>query len=384
MDTQAPIVIIGTGLAGYSLAREFRKLDQDTPLLLITRDDGHSYSKPMLSTGFAKGKDAEGLSMADPGKMATQLKASIRTMTEVTAIDPQQHLIFIGQEQLTYQKLVLASGAHVNRLTFPGSDLPEVVSINDLMDYRTFRDKAEGKKRILIMGAGLIGCEYANDLMHADYDVTLVDPSQQPLNGLIPPFAGHALRQGLEADGATFYLENFVVELKRHSDGHLTAYLDDGQELEADLVISAVGLKPDLNLATQAGLQTRRGIVTNRFLETSEKDIFALGDAAEVDGHVLLYVLPLMACARALAKTLAGEPTEVSYGVMPVATKTPACPVVVCPPLTDEGEWRVEQEGLNTKGLFFDSEDKLLGFVLTGDCVGEKQALSKQTQGIHL
>ena len=84
----APVVIVGTGLAGYNLAREFRKLDSETPLLLITADDGRSYSKPMLSTGFGKNKDADGLSMAEPGAMAEQLKAEVRTHTRISGIDP--------------------------------------------------------------------------------------------------------------------------------------------------------------------------------------------------------------------------------------------------------------------------------------------------------
>jgi len=84
----APVVIIGTGLAGYNVAREFRKLDSETPLLLITADDGRSYSKPMLSTGFGKNKEADGLSMAEPGAMAEQLKAEVRTHTRVSGIDP--------------------------------------------------------------------------------------------------------------------------------------------------------------------------------------------------------------------------------------------------------------------------------------------------------
>lgn len=84
----APVVIIGTGLAGYNVAREFRKLDSETPLLLITADDGRSYSKPMLSTGFGKNKEADGLSMAEPGAMAEQLKAEVRTHTRVSASIP--------------------------------------------------------------------------------------------------------------------------------------------------------------------------------------------------------------------------------------------------------------------------------------------------------
>ena len=93
-----PLVIIGTGLAGYNLAREFRKLDADTPLLLITADDGRSYSKPMLSTGFAMNKDADALGMTVAGPMAIQLNAEIRTHTKVTRLDPANHRVWIGNE----------------------------------------------------------------------------------------------------------------------------------------------------------------------------------------------------------------------------------------------------------------------------------------------
>lgn len=105
-----PVVIVGTGLAGYNLAREFRKLDGETPLLLISADDGRSYSKPMLSTGFAKDKDADGLSMAEPGAMAEQLKAQVRTHTRISGIDPGHKRLWIGEEQVPYRDLVLALG----------------------------------------------------------------------------------------------------------------------------------------------------------------------------------------------------------------------------------------------------------------------------------
>jgi len=94
----APVVIIGTGLAGYNLAREFRKYDSETPLLLITADDGRSYSKPMLSTGFAMNRDADSLAMQDAGQMATQLNAEVRTHTRVTRLDPDQRRAWLGNE----------------------------------------------------------------------------------------------------------------------------------------------------------------------------------------------------------------------------------------------------------------------------------------------
>src|SRR5690554_652376 len=109
MTNQAPIVIVGTGLSGYSLVREFRKLDKDTPVVMVTADDGVSYSKPMLSTGFTKDKDAQGLAQADTEAMAEQLGVEVRTYTTVTGIDTGKHELILGDEQLGYSKLVLRS-----------------------------------------------------------------------------------------------------------------------------------------------------------------------------------------------------------------------------------------------------------------------------------
>src|SRR6218665_3349294 len=116
----APVVIIGTGLAGYNVAKEFRKLDAETPLLLITADDGRSYSKPMLSTGFGKNKDADGLSMAEPGAMADQLKPRIRPHPPVTGIDRGHKRLWIGEEAVEYRELVLAGGAETIRVPVEG------------------------------------------------------------------------------------------------------------------------------------------------------------------------------------------------------------------------------------------------------------------------
>lgn len=107
----APLVIVGSGLAGYQLAREWRKLDSQTPLLIISQDDARAYAKPMLSTGLAKDKSAEQLVQAEAGAMAEQLKAQIRSHTQVTAIDPAQRQLWLGNECLTYRDLVLACGA---------------------------------------------------------------------------------------------------------------------------------------------------------------------------------------------------------------------------------------------------------------------------------
>ncbi|UQS13416.1 NAD(P)/FAD-dependent oxidoreductase [Pseudomonas sp. HS6] len=374
----APVVIVGTGLAGYNLAREFRKLDGETPLLLITADDGRSYSKPMLSTGFGKNKDADGLSMAEPGAMAEQLKAEIRTHTRISGIDPGHKRLWIGEEAVNYRDLILAWGAETVRVPIEGDGADLVFPINDLEDYARFRAAAAGKRRVLLLGAGLIGCEFANDLILGGYEVQLVAPCEQVMPTLLHPSAAAAVQAGLESLGARFHLGPVLTRLQKVADG-LEAHLSDGQVVPCDVVVSAIGLRPRIDLAAAAGIQTNRGVMVDRHLQTSHANIYALGDCAEVDGLNLLYVMPLMSCARALAQTLAGNPTAVNYGPMPITVKTPVCPLVVSPPPRGrEGVWTVEGQGADVKALCHDAEGQLLGYALTGAAVMEKLALNKQ------
>ncbi|MGF0240214.1 NAD(P)/FAD-dependent oxidoreductase [Rhodococcus sp. IEGM1300] len=374
----APVVIVGTGLAGYNLAREFRKLDGETPLLLITADDGRSYSKPMLSTGFGKNKDADGLSMAEPGAMAEQLKAEVRTHTRISGIDPGHKRLWIGEESVIYRDLILAWGAETVRVPIEGDAADAVFPINDLEDYARFRVAAAGKRRVLLLGAGLIGCEFANDLMLGGYEVQLVAPCEQVMPTLLHPAAAAAVQTALEGLGARFHLGPVLNRLQRVAHG-LEAHLSDGQVIACDVVVSAIGLRPRIDLAAAAGLLVNRGVVVDRHLKTSHTHIYALGDCAEVDGLNLLYVMPLMSCARALAQTLAGNPTTVSYGAMPITVKTPVCPLVVSPPPRGlEGVWTVEGQGADIKALCRDANGQLLGYALTGAAVMEKLALNKE------
>ena len=374
----APVVIVGTGLAGYNLAREFRKLDSETPLLLITADDGRSYSKPMLSTGFGKNKDADGLSMASPGAMAEQLNAQVRTHTRISGIDPGHKQLWIGDEAVPYRDLILAWGAQTVQVTVEGDAQDAIYPINDLEDYARFRTAAAGKRRVLILGAGLIGCEFANDLIAGGYDVDLVAPCEQVMPTLLHPAAAAAVQTALEGIGARLHLGPILTRLQHSADG-VEAHLSDGSVIRCDVVVSAIGLRPRTDLAAAAGIRVNRGIEVDRLLKTSHANIFALGDCAQVEGLSLLYVMPLMSCARALAKTLAGNPTAVSYGAMPITVKTPVCPLVVSPvPPGYEGVWSVEGSGPDIKAVCRDADGKLLGYALTGEAVREKLALNKE------
>ena len=372
------VVIVGAGLAGYTLAREFRKLDADTPLIIICADRGHCYSKPLLSTGFAKNKHAEELATADAATMAEQLGARILTRTQVSAIDPAQRTLLAGDETIAYRDLILAVGAEPIRAPLEGDAADTILTLNDLEDYARLREQAAGKGHMTILGAGLIGCEIANDMASAGYQVELVAPSEQIMPTLLPADAAAALQAQLQTLSVRMHLGRVVSRLDRDGE-RMSATLSDGQRLETDLVLSAIGLRPRIELAQAAGLQVGRGIVVDRLLRSSDAHIYALGDCAEVEGLNLLYVMPLMTCARALAKTLAGTPTPVSYGAMPVTVKTPVCPVVVAPPpAAPEGNWRVQGEGSDIHAEYRCAKGSLLGYALTGAAVQNRLALTRE------
>ncbi|QIB65571.1 FAD-dependent oxidoreductase [Kineobactrum salinum] len=382
----APVVILGTGLAGYGVAREFRKHDTETPLILITSDDGRSYSKPMLSTGYTKDTSADDLAQLDAGSMGQQLRASVWTMTRVTEIDTAAQVIKVGDAQtaIHYSKLVLALGAQVIQPPIGGDGAELVYSVNNLLDYDDFRTamKKNNVRKVCIIGGGLIGCEFTNDLLNGGFEVEVVDPLGHCLPTLLPEAAGKAVQAALEEKGATFHFGPLVTEVNKAEQGVVVS-LNNGATITADLVVSAVGVRPRIDLAKASGIETNRGIVTNRLLETSAPNVYALGDCAEVDGHVLVYVAPLMAAARALGQTLAGEPTPVVYPPMPVTIKTPACPVVVAPAMGGvEGAWQIEADGHNVRAEFRDAGGMLLGFALTGEATRAKLELQKALPAI--
>ncbi|WP_029134680.1 FAD-dependent oxidoreductase [Sedimenticola selenatireducens] len=372
------IVIIGTGMAGYNLAREIRKSDTEVSLVLVTADGGNAYPKPALSNALIQGKQPQQIISADAAAMAERLNAVIHTHTRVQSIDTANRQLITDQGNIPYDRLVLATGARPIRLPFKGDATDEVLSVNDLEEYSLFREKIEQARRMAIIGPGLIGCEFANDLIVSGRQVEVIGPDPYPISTLLPEAAGKALQDGLAAAGVRWHLGTVVEEIN-HNDAGYQLRLTDGKIVMADVILSAIGLKPVLDLAQSIALETNRGIVTDRTLQTSQPGIYALGDCVEVAGLNLPFVMPLMNAARALAKTLTGTPTPLSYPAMPVGIKTPAHPIVVSPPARGtEGDWEIEQDESGVRALFRSSQGQLLGFTLTGNYVDEKAQWTKQ------
>lgn len=381
-----PIIIVGSGMAGYAVAREFRKLNPEHELVMICADDAINYAKPTLSNAYVAKKAPEQIALGDAAKMSAQLNMRIETQTWVKAINAAEHTLTLEKDGQTseqaYSKLVLAVGANPIRLAISGDGSDDIHVVNNLDHYKAFRANLDARadKRVVILGAGLIGCEFANDLQNTGHQVTVIDLAPQPLGRLLPPYVATAFQQNLEETGIQFVLGTTVDKVSKVENDDYLVTLANGQSIQADAVLSAVGLQSNLSVAQEAGILTSRGVITNAQLETNLTDVYAVGDCAEVNGTLLPYVMPIMQQARALAKTLNGSNTAVHYPAMPVAVKTPAAPLtVLAAPVDVDVTWETEEleDGMIAKAS--DTEGTLRGFVLLG-ATASKQRLTLTKQ----
>ncbi|WP_235953714.1 NAD(P)/FAD-dependent oxidoreductase [Acinetobacter terrae] len=358
-----PIVIIGSGHAGYQLASALRNQSKDVSITLFTADDGAIYSKPSLSNALALGKDGESLVRETALSWEQRLKVRVYAHTHVKHIDRVNKKIHTSIGEYPYGRLVLATGASPITIPIQG-DTSNIYSVNDLADYSLFREKLTGKQQVTILGDGLIGCEFANDLAAHGLKVTVVGLGQSAMRRLIPEELGYALQNALSQIGVEWKLQNSIHSIQSVNDRY-QVQLQDGQLLETDLILSAVGLRPNITLAQAAGLNTARGICTSLDHRTNDISIFALGDCAEVDGQWMPYISPINQAIPTLVDNLLGKTKTTQLQDSPVIVKTPILPLSLLPPV-GEGKWHVEQHNGEWSAGFYDASGKLTGFALLG------------------
>lgn len=371
----AGIVIIGSGFAARTLVKNIRKLDSAIPLTLIAADGMEDYNKPDLSHVISQAQRAEDLIRQSAGEFAEQYNLRLFPYTFVSAIDTQARVVKSADKQWQYDKLVLATGAKAFVPPLPGRE--KMLTLNSLQEYHACETTLRDASRVLIVGAGLIGCELAMDFRRAGKTVTVLDNAASILPSLMPPEVSGRLQHCLTALGVRLLLQSRLMQLDEHEQG-VRAQLDDDRYIDADVVVAATGLSPQVSLAQNAGLEVGRGIVVDGTLQTSNPHIFALGDCAQINGQVLPFLQPIQLSAMTLAKNLTGNSTQLVLPAMLVKVKTPLMPLHLAGEThRTDLRWHIatEADGMVAKGL--DAEDKLRAFVVSEDRMKEAFALLK-------
>lgn len=374
------IVVVGSGLAGFGVLRELRRLSPEARLVLVTGESGHFYSKPALSTALAKGKNAATLVTTPAEKMIANLRLDARIGREAEAIDRNAKALLTTGGPIPYDALILATGAEPVVPPIGGEAAHRAIAVNQLDHYDRFRRELPDGGRVLVIGSGLVGTEFANDLVSSGYNATVVDLMPQPLAQLVPAQVGERVRDALADKGVDWHLGRRVetIDYRQGTPGYV-ARLDDGTVIESDLVLSAVGLRPKVDLAREAGLDVGRGIRVDEFGRTSDPSIFAIGDCAEYPHGLSAYVTPIMAAARAIAPGALGTPTAMRFPPLSVQVKTTLYPINLLPPgAATVGEWRtIEDDETGGKYVFVDQANVVRGYVLTCDKCEERMEMDK-------
>ena len=369
------ILIIGSGFAARQLVKNLRKQSADIPLTLIAADSIDEYNKPDLSHVISQGQSADEMTRQTADDFASQYRLSLFPHTRITAIDAQAHTVSSGDRQWRYDKLVLATGASSAVPPVPGHEL--MLTLNGQQEYRACEARLRDARRVLIIGGGLIGCELAMDFCRAGKAVTVVDSAASVLASLMPPEVSSRLQHKLTAMGVDLLLNTQLRSLEKQGDA-IRACFDRQRSQEADVVIAAAGLRPETTLACRAGAGVNRGVKVNRSLQTSQPDIWALGDCAEIDGQLLPYLQPIQLSAMALAKSLLGNVTPVTLPPMLVKIKTPALPMQLAGDARRHDlQWQItaDAEGMVARGC--DAAGALRAFAVSEARMPEAFALLK-------
>ena len=356
------VLIIGGGIAGFSLAREIRKLNPNQQITLLSRDtqlfDRDEFPR-LLADPTAKA------TVTHYETLAQDLRLTLANCT-VQSLDPVHHSVTTDQGEFEADRIILATGSSPMLPSF-SRDLPGLMTaVTHVNILEKVRARLGAIRDVAIVGGGVAGCEFANALATLGKHVTVIEQHGGPLFELMPIDARRHLIAELEAIGVKFHFNARCASACREG---LRAQLSltDGKRVEADLVIAAIGTVPNTKLAQAAGLNVGKGIIVDKRMETSHTHIYALGDCAEVAGMVLPYRAPIAYQAKALAKTMNGVATAVDYPPLPISLNTPACPTMISPPKRGaQGQWEtlVVENGLNAS--FVDDYGRLSGFVLMG------------------
>ncbi|RTE66500.1 rubredoxin [Amphritea opalescens] len=329
-SSEPGIVVVGAGLSGWAAVEAIRQLDQQVPITLVSACQGDIYHKPELSVAISRGLDKAALIKETGIDAARRLGVQLMSATFVVGITPELHQLRTTRGSLTYTTLVLAQGA---KPALPKQLPPSLCwRVNDLTSWSGMQQAlAKGPQKIAIVGAGMIGCEIAEDFIRAGHQVALLDRNEFPLAGLLPPLASKRLAENLTRLGVDYRGEDEITGITELSNGQKQICFKQGDALEVDQVLAATGLMTDNRIARHAGLDFEQGIqVDPNTLQTSEPDIYALGDCISIQGTPCRFIEPIKHQAKSIAHAiLEQDASDYKHSAPVIRLKTRSLPLVM-------------------------------------------------------
>ncbi|WP_137719818.1 nitrite reductase large subunit NirB [Methylobacillus flagellatus] len=300
------LVVIGNGMAGMRTVEELLKIAPDLYDITVFGDEPHpNYNRIMLSPVLA-GEQTISDIILNSREWYAENNITLHVGKRINKIDRTRRIAYAEDgTEAEYDRLLLATGSKPFMLPIPGGDLQGVIGFRDIKDVDTMIDTAKQFKHAVVIGGGLLGLEAANGLKIQGMDVTVVHKNEWLLERQLDRTAGKMLQKSLEAKGLTFLLQKDTEQLIGN-DGRVTAVrFKDGQQIQADLVVMAVGIRPNYALAESAGIYCNRGIVVNDTMQTYDPRVYAVGECVAHRGISYGLVAPLFEMAKVCATHLA-------------------------------------------------------------------------------
>jgi NADPH-dependent 2,4-dienoyl-CoA reductase/sulfur reductase-like enzyme/nitrite reductase/ring-hydroxylating ferredoxin subunit len=270
------IVIIGGGAAGFAAAQKLRREHWHGSIVMLSDDDAPPVDRPNLSKDYLAGTAPEDWVPLRPDSFYSENGIELRLKANVADIDVRGKEVAIANgDKISYDRLLLATGAEPVHLSIAGADRPNVRVLRSLTDCRAIIELATTARRVVVMGASFIGLEVAASLRARKIEVHVVAPERRPLERVLGPEMGDFVRALHEERGVAFHLEDVATAI----DGNQVV-LKSGGRLAADFVVAGIGVRPRTQLAEKAGIALDRGVTVDAYLETNAPGIFAAGDIA--------------------------------------------------------------------------------------------------------
>jgi nitrite reductase (NADH) large subunit len=342
--------IVGCGVAGITAAQTLRRSDPAAAITLLGDEPHPYYFRPKLWE-FLAGQAEPSALYYRPLDWATAQKIDHRMNAAVDRIQPAEHSVALASgEAIAYDRLLLATGSRGCIPDVPGTGLAGVFVLRTLADAAALRAKAAGSRRAVVVGGGLLGLEAARALSLLHLDVTVAEIVPHLLPRQMDAEGARFLQANLESQGLTILtgVRTIAVEGESSAAG---IRLEDGRRIPADIVLFSAGVLPRIELARAAGLAANRGIAADARLQTSAPDVFAAGDAAEIDGRTYGLIPPAIEQARAAARNMSGAGTVEYRGTLPAAGLK-----LLGMDLTSLGEATAEDPALTVRRFFHEAD----------------------------